>query len=122
MKQMLLVAIVLLFVSNSFAKGWLTGRITDDKGIEIDAITIEIKDSTGKTVAAYAGYTDNGKYLFNNLAAGVYTIIFSADKQVFTPLSFKNFTVYENRPTVIDVVMNVRTDLHEEIIIKRSPR
>ena len=55
-------------------KGQITGSVTDDNGKPIPGTPIALKDSNGDVVMTKT--TDsNGKYVFNNLEPGDYTIV-----------------------------------------------
>lgn len=100
----LLALCVPFIVGRAAAGGELTGTVSDPKGAVVFGASVSVTSSSTQQVLT-ATTDQQGRYKFENLAAGVYTVVVSA--KGFTEARRENVTIREGQPASLDVQLEV---------------
>jgi hypothetical protein len=96
------------------ARGRIQGTIIDKTGADVPGASVTLtNDATGITVTSQSG--DNGRYLFNQIDPGVYTI--TIQQRGFKTVVQKNIQLHSRGDVTADITLEV-SDIAETVTIE----
>jgi len=106
-----------VFCSLSFAQrvtGKIVGKVTDDEGILLPGVTVEISSSSLMGGVHSQFTSENGDYRFINLPPGIYKLVFSLNG--FQTVERQNIRVSLNTTVTEDIILKPST-VEESIVV-----
>ncbi|MEK7830010.1 MAG: carboxypeptidase-like regulatory domain-containing protein, partial [Acidobacteriota bacterium] len=120
MKTLSRIALVLIALTATIpvlaqdARGRVQGTISDKNGADIPGVTLTLRnDATGIAVTGQSG--DNGRYLFNQIDPGIYTI--TVQHRGFKSVVQKNIRLHSRGDVTADITLEV-SDIAETVTIE----
>src|SRR5262245_57847312 len=94
----------------------IRGRVTDETGASLPGVTVELRGTTGGTMATVSD--GNGDYAFTNVAAGTYQLSYTLIN--FASVTHRNLTIHGGGVVTNNEVLHLSLNAEVVVVGKRT--